>query len=253
MSNHKRSVWVRFFDDFKNRQHDPGVSSAPPYLENNLRGPKVTWNGWKGHTGSHVADCKLEWQETASCCKICCVQEVFLDNNVWFWLQALLIFSFLSQSPESMVATSSDWTQGWERSAWKWYRSALMSFPHLPVRFPLLLQFSLNSIRGEPGLGVDHFPHHYFIVCISLLPKRPAHFSTVNYLYTEAQKRSSIFASRSLQGLAFDSLTLSHCCLSGPLPWLWICLSTIFRGQVWGKWGTESGAAVPEGPDTQAF
>lgn len=100
------------------------------------------------------------------------------------------------------------------------HRSALMSFPHLPVRFPLLLQFSLNSIRGEPGLGVDHFPHHYFIVYISLLPKRPAHFSTVNYLYTEAQKRSSIFASRSLQGLAFDSLTLSHCCLSGPLPWL---------------------------------
>ena len=44
---------MRIFDDFKNRQRDPRVSSTPPYLENNLRGPKVTWMGEKVTQG-HV-------------------------------------------------------------------------------------------------------------------------------------------------------------------------------------------------------
>lgn len=75
----------------------------------------------------------------------------------------------------------------------RWPRSALKTLLYLLVLLPLPQSF-LNSVRGEPGLGADHFTVHYFIVCIYLLPKRPAHFSTVNYLYTKAQKRSWIFS-----------------------------------------------------------
>lgn len=108
----------------------------------------------------------------------------------------------------------------------RWSRSAQITPHQAPVSFTLLLQPSLTSIRSEPWLRADHFTHYYFIACIYLLPKSPAHFPIVNYLYSKAQKKSLI--SQFLQSLASSILTLSLCCLARYLPQLWD-LPTTFR------------------------